>query len=65
MLAILLHFLDLVLDHNGIINHVLEIDVIGVEQLELNVIIQPIQEHIMLLLIRVDVVWGVSCQLDE
>jgi hypothetical protein len=65
MLAILLHFLDLVLDHNGIINHVLEINVIGVEQLELNVIIQPIQEHIMLLLIRVDVVWGVSCQLDE
>jgi hypothetical protein len=56
MLAILLHFLDLVLDHNGIINHVLEIDVIGVEQLELNVIIQPTQEHIMLLLIRVDVV---------
>jgi hypothetical protein len=40
--AILLYFLDLVLNHDGLIDHVLEIDVIDVEQLELNVIIQPI-----------------------
>jgi hypothetical protein len=60
MLAILLHFLDLVLNHNGIIDHVLEISIIDVEQLELNVIIQPIQEHVLLLLIG-----GVSGQLDE
>jgi hypothetical protein len=41
-LAILLYFLDLVLNHDRLIDHVLEIDVINVEQLELNVIIQPI-----------------------
>jgi hypothetical protein len=37
--AILLHFLDIVLNHNGIVDHVLEVEVIRVEQLELNIII--------------------------
>jgi hypothetical protein len=60
LLSILLYFLDLVLNHDGIINHVLENVVIGVQQLELNVIIQPIQEHVLPLLIHVDVVYGVS-----
>jgi hypothetical protein len=64
-LAILLHFLDLVLNHKGLIDHVLEIGVIDVEQLELNVIVQPIQENVLRLLIRTDVVGGVSRQLDE
>jgi hypothetical protein len=41
-LAILLHFLDFVFNHNGFIDHVLEIDVVNVEQLELTVTIQPI-----------------------
>jgi hypothetical protein len=40
-LAILLHFLDLVLNYNGFIDHVLEIGVISVEHLELNVNVQP------------------------
>jgi hypothetical protein len=43
-LAILLHLLDLVPNHNGLIDHVLEIGVIGVEQLELNI---TIQEHVL------------------
>jgi hypothetical protein len=64
-LTILLHFLDLVLNHDELINHVLEINAIGVEHLELNVIIQPIQKHVLLLLIHVDVVYGISRQLDE
>jgi hypothetical protein len=55
-LAILLHFSDLVFNDNGFVDHVLEV---GVEQLELNVIIQPTQEHILFLLIRVDVVRGI------
>jgi glycerol-3-phosphate responsive antiterminator len=63
-LAILLHFLDLVLNHNGLISHVLEIGVIGDEQLELNVVIQPIQEHVLLLLIHIDVIGGVSRELN-
>jgi hypothetical protein len=55
-LAILLHFSDLVFNDNDLIDHVLEVGVVGVEQLELNVIIQPIQEHILFLLIRADVI---------
>jgi hypothetical protein len=58
-LAILLHFSDLVFNDNGLVDHVREVGVIGVEQLELNVIIQPTQEHVLLLLIRVDVVRGI------
>jgi hypothetical protein len=57
-LTILLHLSDLVFNNNGLVNHVLEVGVVGVQQLELNVVIQPIQEHILLLLIRVDVVRG-------
>jgi hypothetical protein len=55
-LAILLHLSDLVFNNNDLVDHVLEVGVLGVQQLELNVIIQPVQEHVMLLLNRVDVV---------
>jgi hypothetical protein len=41
-LAILLHFLDLVFNNNGLVDNVLEVYVVCVEQLELNVIIQSI-----------------------
>jgi hypothetical protein len=58
-LAILLHFSDFVFNDNGLVDHVLEVGVVGVKQLELNVIIQPTQEHVLLLLIRVDVVRGI------
>jgi hypothetical protein len=63
--AVVLHFLDLIFNHNGLVDHVLKIDVVGVEQLELNVIIQLIQKHFLLLLNRINVVCGVSRQLDE
>jgi hypothetical protein len=58
-LAILLHFSDLVFNDNGLVDHVLEVGVVGVELLELNIIIQPTQEHVMFLHFRVDVVRGV------
>jgi hypothetical protein len=58
-LAILFHFSDLVLNDNGLVDHVLEVGVVGVEQLELNVIIQSTQENVLLLLVGVDVVRGV------
>jgi hypothetical protein len=58
-LAILLHFSYLVFNDNGLVDHVLEVGVVVVEQLELNVIIQPTQEHVLLLLIRVDVIRGI------
>jgi hypothetical protein len=58
-LAILLYFSDLVSIDNGLVDHVLEVGVVGVKQLELNVIIQSSQEHVLLLLICVDVVRGI------
>jgi hypothetical protein len=59
-LVILLHLLDLVFNNNGLVDHVLEVCVVYVEQLELNIIIQPIQEHVMFLFISVDVIRGIS-----
>ena len=64
-LAILLHLSELVLNNDGLIDQVLEISVVGVEQLELNVIIQSVQEHVLLLLVGADVVGGIPRQLDE
>jgi hypothetical protein len=58
-LAILLHFSDLVFNDNGLVDHVLEDGIVSVEQLELNVIIQPVQEHVLLLLVYVDVIRGI------
>jgi hypothetical protein len=58
-LAILLHLSDLIFNNDGLVDHVLEVSVIGVQQLELNTIIQPVQEHLLLLLIRVDVIRGI------
>jgi hypothetical protein len=58
-LTILLHFLYLIFNDNGLVDHVLEVGVVGVKQLELNVIIQPTQEYVLLLLIHVDVVRGI------
>jgi hypothetical protein len=63
--SILLHFLEFTFNNNGHVDHVLEIDVTSVEQLELNIIVQPFQEHVLLLFISVDVFGGVSRQLNE
>jgi hypothetical protein len=64
-LAILLHLPDLVFNDNGLVDHVLEVGVVGVKQLELNVFILPTQEHVLLLLVCVDVVRGIPWQLNE
>jgi hypothetical protein len=64
-LAILLHFLYFIFNNNGLVDHVLGVCVVHVEQLELNVIIQSIQEHVLLLFIDPDVFGGVSWQLNE
>jgi hypothetical protein len=58
-LSILLHLLDLVFNNNGPVDHVLEVCVVRVEQLELNIIIQSIQEHVLFLFINVDVIRGI------
>jgi hypothetical protein len=58
-LAILLHFSDLIFNDNGLVDHVLEVGVVGVEQLELNVIIQSTQKHVLLLLVGVNIIRGI------
>jgi hypothetical protein len=59
-LSILLHLLDLVFNNNGLIDHVLQVCEVRVEQLELNIILQSIQEHVLFLFISVDVIRGIS-----
>jgi hypothetical protein len=61
----LLHFLEYTFNNNGLVDHVLEIDVICVEQLELNIIVQSFQEHVLLLFVSVNIFDGVSGQLNE
>jgi hypothetical protein len=63
--VILLHFLEFTFNNNGLVEHVLEIDVVSLEQLELNIIVQSFQEHVLLLFISVDVFSGISGQLNE
>jgi hypothetical protein len=59
-LAILLHFLEIVFNNNGLVDQVMEVCVVYVEQLEFNVIIQSILEHVTFLLINVDAIRGIS-----
>jgi hypothetical protein len=63
--VILLHFLEFGFNNNGLADHVLEISVVSAEQLELNIIVQSLQEHVLLLFISVDVFGGVFGQLNE
>jgi hypothetical protein len=63
--AILLHFLEFAFINNGHVDHVLNIGVVSVEQLELNIIVQSLQEHVLLLFISIDVFGGVSGQLNK
>jgi hypothetical protein len=59
-LAILFHPLDLAFNNDGPVDHVLEVCVVCVEQLELNIIIQSIQELVLFPFIDVDVIRGIS-----
>jgi hypothetical protein len=45
-----------VLHNAGLVNHLLEILIVSIKQLELNFIIEPIHECILFLLIGVDIV---------
>jgi hypothetical protein len=58
-LATLLYLFQLILDDDSLINPMLKIWVVGVEQLKLDLILETLEKHILLLLIDVDVVGGV------
>jgi hypothetical protein len=57
--AILFYFFQLILDDDGLVNQMLKIRVIGVEQLELDLVIETIEKCMLLLLIGADVIDGV------
>jgi hypothetical protein len=54
--CIFLHLFQLVLKDDGLIDQMLEIWVVGGKQLELDVIIESLEKHVLLLLILVDIV---------
>jgi hypothetical protein len=57
--AIPFYLFKLILDDDGLVNQMLEIWVVYVEQLKLDLIFETLGKHILLLLISVDVVYGV------
>jgi hypothetical protein len=57
--AILLLLFQLILDDDALVNQMLKIWVIGVEQLKLDLVIETLEKHILLLHVGVDVVNGV------
>jgi hypothetical protein len=62
---IFLHLFQLVLNDDGLIDQMLEIQVVGVKQLKLDVVIESLEKHVLLLLTRVDIVGSIPCQLNE
>jgi hypothetical protein len=58
-LAILLHFLQLILNDDGLVNRMLKIWIVGAEQLKLDLVLEILEKSVLLLLIGVDVVDGV------
>jgi hypothetical protein len=65
MLAIFLHLFRLVFDHDGLVNQMLEIWVVYVKQLKLDLVIETLEKHIVLIFISVDVIDGIPGQLNE
>jgi hypothetical protein len=59
MFANFLHLFQLLFDDGGLVHQMLEIWVVCVEQLKLDLIIETLEKHILLLLVGVDVVNGV------
>jgi hypothetical protein len=56
----LLHFLQLILNYDGLVNLMMKIWIVGVEQLKLALILETLKNHVLLLLIGVDINSGVS-----
>jgi hypothetical protein len=56
---ILFHFFQLILDDDGLVNQKLKIWAVSVEQLELGLIIETLEKHVLLLFIGVDTIGGV------
>jgi hypothetical protein len=57
--AIRFHFFQLILIDDGLVNQILKIWVVDVEQQKLDLIIETLEKHILLLLIGTDVISGI------
>jgi hypothetical protein len=64
-LAILLHFVQFVLNDDCFVNQTLTIRVVGVQQLKLDLILETLEKCVLLPLIRVHIVGGIPKQLNE
>jgi hypothetical protein len=64
-LSTLLHFFDLVFDNDSLVDHLLEILVVGIEKLELNLIVEPIQEGFLFLFIHINLIRCTPWHLSE
>jgi hypothetical protein len=58
-LSNLLHLFQLILDDNVLVNQLIKIWVVGVEQLKLDLILETIEKHILLLIIGADIIGGI------
>jgi hypothetical protein len=63
-LVILFYLLEVDLNDDGLIHQLLKIFIVSVEQLELDIVIDSFQKHVMLL-IGIDFIWGILGQLSE
>jgi hypothetical protein len=52
----LLQLFDLVLDNDSLVDHPLEILIVGIEKLELNLVIESIQEGIIFVFISINII---------
>jgi hypothetical protein len=59
VLPILLHFLQIILNDDGLVNQMLKIWDVSVEQLKLDLILETLESCVLLLLIIVHVVGGI------
>jgi hypothetical protein len=55
-LSILLHLFDLVFDNDSLVDHPLEILVVGIVKLKLNLTVESIQEGILCLCININII---------
>jgi hypothetical protein len=62
---ILLHLFDLVFDNDSLLDHLVEILIVGIEKLEPNLVVEPIQEDILFLFICIHNIRCIPWHLGE
>jgi hypothetical protein len=63
--VILLHLFNLAFTNDTHVDHLLEILIVGIEKLELNLVVEPIQEGILFLFIHINLIRCIPWHLSE